>query len=100
LSIAWCIEVSSRPFAGKAVAAIAAINWILPAVVYIPNVYPIKISFTYWPIQNIMSNDIELQLFAREADKICQRFVEKNFDLCLQSISTGLGNIHRHAIGL
>jgi len=47
-----------------------------------------------------MPHDIELQLFAREADKICQGFVEKNFDLCLQSISTGLGNIHRHAIGL
>jgi hypothetical protein len=47
-----------------------------------------------------MPHDIELQLFAREADKICHGFVEKNFELCLQSISTGLGNIHRHAIGL
>jgi hypothetical protein len=30
-----------------------------------------------------MSQDLELQLFALEADKICQGFVEKNFDLCL-----------------
>jgi hypothetical protein len=99
LSIAWDI-VSSRPFPGKVVATIAAINWILPAVVYLPNVNLIKISFTYRPSQNITSQYLELQLFSLEVDKICQRFIEKNFDLCLQSISAELGNIHRHAVGL
>ncbi|HUS76514.1 MAG TPA: hypothetical protein VMY43_10975 [Methanothrix sp.] len=72
----------------------------MPAVIYVPDVYPFKISFTDRPSQNIMPQDLELQLFALEADKICQRFIEKNFDFCLQSISAGLGNIHRHAIGL
>ncbi|MDD4162245.1 MAG: hypothetical protein PHW87_07170 [Methanothrix sp.] len=64
------------------------------------NVYPIKISFTYRPIQNIMPQYLELQLFALEEDKIGQGLIEKNFDICLQSISTRLGYIHSHAIWL
>ncbi|MCX6673497.1 MAG: hypothetical protein NTY37_06945 [Methanothrix sp.] len=83
MSITWDIKISSRPFIGKAVTTIAAINWILPAVGYVPDVYAIKISITNWPSQNIMPQDIELQLFALEADKIRQGFIEKNFDFCL-----------------
>lgn len=97
--IAWSIYIPIRPIIGRVFFEVA-FDWIQSAVGRFPDIRSIQISFTYWPSQDIMTQDIELQFLASEVGEAVERFIKKDFDLSQKSESSGLGYIHSHAIGL